>query len=61
MHDYVHPCWNVDKCFCRNWTYPARTNSLEPNHAITMSFADYFAGRDPVFDRALRLARGTMP
>lgn len=56
LHDYRHPCTDWDKCFWLNWIYPARTDSLEPDQKISMSFADYVAGRDPVFDRALALA-----
>jgi hypothetical protein len=58
LHDYAHPCTDWDKCFWLNWIYPARTDSLEPDEKITMSFADYLAGRDPMFDRALARASG---
>lgn len=57
MHDYAHPCTDWDRCFWLNWIYPARTGSLQPAETITMSFEDYLAGRDPVFDRALALAQ----
>lgn len=58
LHDYAHPCTDWDTCFWLNWIYPARTDSLEPDERITMSFADYLAGRDPAFDRALGRASG---
>ncbi len=61
MHDYQHPCRNIDRCFWLNWIYPARTDSLQPSEIITMSFADYLAGRDPVFDRAMELAKAGAP
>jgi len=56
MHDYAHRCTDWDKCFWLNWIYAARTDTLAPNETITMSFSDYLAGHDPVFDRALALA-----
>ncbi|HTK79598.1 MAG TPA: hypothetical protein VL286_04080 [Rhizomicrobium sp.] len=57
MHDYTRtPCRDVDKCYWLNWIYPAHTDSLKPAETVIMTFADYLAGRDPVFDRALELA-----
>jgi hypothetical protein len=56
MHDYAHPCTDWDRCYWLNWIYPARTDSLKPAMTIRMSFADYLAGRDPAFDRALAMA-----
>jgi hypothetical protein len=53
-HDYAHRCTD---CYWVNWIYPARTDTLEPDERITESFADYLAGRDPVFDRAVALAK----
>lgn len=58
MHDYTRaPCHDIDKCFWLNWIYPAHTDSLQPNEIITMRFADYLAGHDPVFDRAVAMAK----
>jgi hypothetical protein len=59
MHDYGHRCTDWHDCFWLNWIYPARTDSLEPQETIAISFADYLAGRDPVFDRALARASAT--
>jgi hypothetical protein len=56
-HDYAHRCTDWRSCYWVNWFYPARTDTLEPDERITESFADYLAGRDPVFDRALALAK----
>ncbi|HWA89179.1 MAG TPA: hypothetical protein VG889_04040 [Rhizomicrobium sp.] len=56
MHDYAHPCHDASRCYWLNWIYPARTDSLAPAETIRTSFADYLAGRDPPFDRALALA-----
>lgn len=56
MHDYAHECSDWGKCFWLNWIYPARTDNLTPKKAITMSFEDYLASRDPVYERALALA-----
>ena len=57
MHDYTHPCTDWRKCYWLNWIYPARTDNLNPQQTITTSFADYLAGRDPVFERAVALAK----
>jgi hypothetical protein len=60
-HDYAHACWDWNACFWLNWFYPVRVDSLAPDETIAMSFADYRAGRDPVFDRAVALASGAAP
>jgi hypothetical protein len=56
MHDYQHPCRDVAKCFWLNWYYQPRVKTLAPDETIAMRFADWKAGRDPVFDRAVALA-----
>ena len=56
MHDYAHPCHDWDKCYWLNWLFPVRVRSLQPDETIEMTFADYSARRDPVFDRAVALA-----
>ena len=56
MHDYAHPCNDWDKCFWLNWLFPVRVESLAPDETIKMTFADYSALRDPVFERAVALA-----
>jgi len=56
-HDYQHPCRDPRVCFWLNWYYAPRVKSLDPDETITMSFADWQAGRDPVFDRAVQLAK----
>jgi hypothetical protein len=58
-HDYGKPCRDPDRCYWLNWFYPVRVQSLAPDETIQTSFADWRAGRDPVFDRALALARST--
>jgi hypothetical protein len=35
---------------------PVQVKSLAPDETIKMSFADYMARRDPVFERAVALA-----
>ncbi|HEX4861972.1 MAG TPA: hypothetical protein VFV07_12090 [Rhizomicrobium sp.] len=57
-HDYRHPCRYVETCYWLNWYYAPRVKTLDPDETITMSFADWKAGRDPVFDRAVQLATG---
>jgi len=56
-HDYQHPCRDPRVCYWLNWYYAPRVKTLDPDRTITMSFADWYAGRDPVFDRAVALAR----
>jgi len=56
MHDYSAPCTDWHVCFWLNWFYPVRVRTLAPDVVVHMSFADYLAGRDPVFDRAVGLA-----
>jgi hypothetical protein len=56
MHDYAHRCDDWDRCFWLNWIFPVRVKSLAPDETITMTFADYTARRDPVFERAVALA-----
>ncbi len=55
-HDYGHPCNDWDTCFWLNWLLPLRVKTLQPDETITMSFADWRRGRDPVFERAMALA-----
>jgi hypothetical protein len=57
MHDYLHGGTEWNNCYWINRIYPARTSSLTPDETIPMTFADWKAGRDPVFDRALALAK----
>jgi hypothetical protein len=56
MHDYAHRCDDWDRCFWLNWIFPVQVNSLAPDETIKMTFADYAARRDPVFERAVALA-----
>jgi hypothetical protein len=55
-HDYAHSCTDWDVCFWLNKLYPVHVDTLEPDETITMSFAQWRQGRDPVFDRAAALA-----
>jgi hypothetical protein len=56
MHDYAHRCDDWDRCYWLNWIFPVQVKSLAPDETIKMTFADYTARRDPVFDRAVALA-----
>lgn len=58
MHDYAHRCEDWERCFWLNWIFPVQVKSLAPDETITMSFTDYMARRDPVFERAVALATG---
>ena len=56
MHDYAHRCDDWDRCYWLNWIFAVQVKSLDPDETIRMSFADYTAQRDPVFERAVALA-----
>jgi hypothetical protein len=56
MHDYAHRCDDWDRCYWLNWIFPVQVKSLTPDETIKMTFADYMARRDPVFERAVALA-----
>ena len=58
MHDYAHRCDDWDRCYWLNWIFPVQVKSLAPDETIKMTFADYTARRDPVFERAVALAAG---
>jgi hypothetical protein len=55
-HDYQHPCRDLDICYWLDYVLFSRVKSIDPDETITQSFADWRAGRDPVFERALALA-----
>jgi hypothetical protein len=55
-HDYGHPCTDWDVFFWLNNLYPMHVDTLEPGETITMSFAQWRQGHDPVFERAVTLA-----
>ncbi len=56
-HDYEHPCTDWNECYWLNWFYPARVKTFAPDETVSMSFADWQAGRDPVYARAVELAK----
>jgi hypothetical protein len=58
-HDYQNACTDLDVCFWPNYWFAVRVKSLDPDETITQSFADWRAGRDPVFERAFALAKTT--
>ena len=59
MHDYAHRCDDWDRCYWLNWIFAVQVKSLAPDETIKMTFADYTARRDPVFERAIALAAST--
>ena len=56
MHDYAHRCDDWDRCYWLNWIFPVQVESLAPDETITMTFADYTARHDPVFEQSVALA-----
>jgi hypothetical protein len=57
-HRYDGPCNDWRTCYWLNWIYSVRVKTLDPDVTARMSYADYLAGRDPAFDRALAVVRG---
>jgi hypothetical protein len=55
MHDYAHRCDDWDRCYWLNWIFPVQVKSLAPDETVKMTFADYMARRDPVFERVVAL------
>ncbi len=55
-HDYARPCTDWDVCFWLDRIYPARVQSLQPDELIPLRFADWNAGHDAAYERAVALA-----
>jgi hypothetical protein len=58
-HRYNGPCGDWRTCYWLSWLFPVRVKTLAPDAAVSLSFADYQALRDPAFDRALALVHAT--
>jgi hypothetical protein len=54
-HRYDGPCDDWRTCYWLNRLFPVRVKTLEPDVRADWTFADYKAGHDPAFDRALAL------
>jgi hypothetical protein len=57
-HKYDGPCGDWRTCYWLNWLFPVRVRTLDPDVPVTMTFADYAAGRDPAVERASALLQG---
>jgi hypothetical protein len=57
FEDVEQGCEDLDRCFWGAVAFGPRGVSLDPEIRIDNSFADYAAGRDPVLEKALSLAR----
>ena len=55
-HVYNGPCNDWDVCFWLNWLYPVHVTSLAPDEVIVERFADWNAGHDTPYERAVALA-----
>ncbi|MBV9062108.1 MAG: hypothetical protein JOY77_04155 [Alphaproteobacteria bacterium] len=55
-HVYNGPCTDWHICYWVNWFYPVRVKSLAPDELIVERFADWDAGHDTPYERALALA-----
>jgi len=57
FHDWTGGCSDPQQCYWPVVAFGTRTASLEPEVRIEPTFADYGAGRDPVLNAALAMAR----
>jgi hypothetical protein len=57
LHDWAAGCADLDTCYWPAVAFGVRNISLAPAVRIEPRFADYAAGRDPVLDAALAMAR----
>jgi len=55
--DWAHGCWNPVECNPLQFVYGVAVPDLSPEVKVGWSFADYAAGRDTVFEKALELSR----
>jgi len=56
-HNYAGPCMDLRTCFWLDWFYPVRVKSFDPDETVTMRFADWRSGHDPIYARALELTK----
>jgi hypothetical protein len=56
-HDWGRGCHDREKCYWLSYIFAVNDVSLEPQIPVATSFADYAAGRDPVLETALALAK----
>ena len=56
-HDWANGCADLDHCYWPVVAFGVHGISLEPELHMEPTFADYAAGRDPVLDAALAMAR----
>jgi hypothetical protein len=54
-HDYGAPCRDPDVCYWLNWFYPVRVTTLQPDAFIPQRFADWNAGHDVAYERAVEV------
>jgi hypothetical protein len=56
LHDYTRSCFGEHGCFWVLYAFPAQVRTLDPDIAVTYTFADYVALRDPLLQKALHEA-----
>lgn len=61
FHDWSHGCTDASRCFWPVAYHGKAVGSLAPDIPVTMSFADYVAGRDPALEAALADISRTAP
>lgn len=54
-HVYNGPCSDIDTCYWLNWFYPVRVSTLQPDEVIVERFADWNAGHDTPYERAVEM------
>jgi hypothetical protein len=56
LHDYSKSCFGERGCFWVMYFYPMHVQSFAPDIRVPYTFDDYAGLRDPVLERALKLA-----
>lgn len=54
MHDWVHGCHDITKCFWLNYIFGVAAGDLSPEREVKWRFSDFLAGRDTVIDAVLQ-------
>ncbi len=56
LHDWIHGCWSVAKCYPYQRIWGVAAGDLSPDIAIGWRYADYARGRDTVLEKVKALA-----
>jgi hypothetical protein len=53
MHDWVHGCHDVTKCFWLNFIFGVAAGDLSPERELKWRFADFLQGKDTVIEAVM--------